>query len=61
MDDRIEQATAAPGEKRDTEIPHEKRCHALIEAYLPPLRCEKKIGHAGPHGVTLKIVGSDGE
>ena len=56
MDDRIEQATAAPGEKRDAEIPHEKRCHVLMDSGH---RCELKIGHAGYHQCT--VVMTDGE
>jgi hypothetical protein len=48
----VEQATAAPGEKRD--LPPEKRCGVGASRGHP---CVKQFGHIGPHAYEW----SDGE
>jgi hypothetical protein len=46
---RVEQTTAAPGEKRATRIPvrWEEQCQVLDD--VMNVRCQKKYGHIGNH------------
>ncbi len=55
--ERIEQATAAPGEVRNVEVPYAKRCWRLTGEGQE--RCHLQMGHAGECSSAVHVSDSD--
>ncbi len=57
MPERIEEATANPGEVRNVVVPRDRRCYHLTGVGLE--RCQRELGHAGAHSSIVHLTDDD--